>query len=563
MGSTTNGAHDATGSSSAPSYAEVTQHNPPADSNNAVVEPAPLANGTDVQTDDEATAATAIAEEHVAELTIPTDDSPRAPSSSTDEPGRAVEATDQVADVAQAEARSTAEPLAPEAEAEAEAEIEIEAGDGLEDSSMIEHASEGDDDHQRQLDRVASSDQQQQPLCATVESAAHATLSDDDDDAAAAGMSSGSAANEDEEKPLDESPQPQRLTDVHEPDAEMAPTELSPPATTAPTTMDAMASDDDDAGDEGAIKLGEAASQQLKVDQHVEEAMVAAGAEVLADDAAEIQQQQQQQEEITDAGDDDADAPLDQGEIAQRLDDAMDAAVAASSAPPPPPPPPAQQIDAPPVQEQAPREESEHEREEDGPVVESKPFVTSIMPADDDFATRESGAADETPPQESSSQESSPQESGTRDESTQESGTSDREAAKDVADETPTRDNDDDEEEEGRPPPPPQADPPSLTLALVSAWRNTTWLQRAPALLAAVAINFGLPFINGVMLGLGELFAREFIGVRWGWATPFADTLNRGGVGLRAAGTRAPAGQGPSAATRTAVETLEEAVAEH
>lgn len=47
----------------------------------------------------------------------------------------------------------------------------------------------------------------------------------------------------------------------------------------------------------------------------------------------------------------------------------------------------------------------------------------------------------------------------------------------------------------------PAADPPSLTMAIVTAWNTTTWSQRIPAIFASIAINFGLPFINGVMLG--------------------------------------------------------------
>lgn len=58
------------------------------------------------------------------------------------------------------------------------------------------------------------------------------------------------------------------------------------------------------------------------------------------------------------------------------------------------------------------------------------------------------------------------------------------------------------------PPPPPQPnrDPnsdeaPSLTLAIVNAWHSASWAKKIPAILASIAINFGLPFVNGVMLG--------------------------------------------------------------
>jgi hypothetical protein len=38
---------------------------------------------------------------------------------------------------------------------------------------------------------------------------------------------------------------------------------------------------------------------------------------------------------------------------------------------------------------------------------------------------------------------------------------------------------------------------------------------RVFALLASLGINLLLPFINGVMLGVGEIFAKEVIGVWW------------------------------------------------
>lgn len=36
-------------------------------------------------------------------------------------------------------------------------------------------------------------------------------------------------------------------------------------------------------------------------------------------------------------------------------------------------------------------------------------------------------------------------------------------------------------------------------------------------LLYRVAINLVLPFVNGVMIGIGEILAHE-VGFRWGWA---------------------------------------------
>lgn len=53
--------------------------------------------------------------------------------------------------------------------------------------------------------------------------------------------------------------------------------------------------------------------------------------------------------------------------------------------------------------------------------------------------------------------------------------------------------------------------PPSLTLSLFTS-------RITPARIAAVVgINIVLPFINGVMLGFGEIFARELIKVTRGW----------------------------------------------
>jgi hypothetical protein len=40
----------------------------------------------------------------------------------------------------------------------------------------------------------------------------------------------------------------------------------------------------------------------------------------------------------------------------------------------------------------------------------------------------------------------------------------------------------------------------------------------AITLLRTAAINLVLPFINGLMLGFGELFAHE-LAFRWGWGT--------------------------------------------
>ncbi|GAA6019394.1 hypothetical protein JCM11491_004813 [Sporobolomyces phaffii] len=96
-------------------------------------------------------------------------------------------------------------------------------------------------------------------------------------------------------------------------------------------------------------------------------------------------------------------------------------------------------------------------------------------------------------------------------------------------------------------PPPPERRPseshaadsaPSLTLAISSAWHTAPWSRKIWAIIASVAINVGLPFVNGVMLGFGELFARNVLGVRFGWPlhNNTSTTANTGGVGLRSAG---------------------------
>ncbi|BGP30875.1 hypothetical protein JCM10296v2_002634 [Rhodotorula toruloides] len=102
------------------------------------------------------------------------------------------------------------------------------------------------------------------------------------------------------------------------------------------------------------------------------------------------------------------------------------------------------------------------------------------------------------------------------------------------------------------PPPPPgnsnnADDAPSLTLALASAWHTAPWTRKIWAVLASLAINVGLPFVNGVMLGFGELFARNVLGVRLGWPLASSSSssntstrANTSSVGLRAAGRTNP-----------------------
>ena len=62
------------------------------------------------------------------------------------------------------------------------------------------------------------------------------------------------------------------------------------------------------------------------------------------------------------------------------------------------------------------------------------------------------------------------------------------------------------------------APPRTATLAVFDS--SLSPKTRALALLASVAINVLLPFVNGVMLGFGEIFAKKVI-IGWlGWKIP-------------------------------------------
>lgn len=65
----------------------------------------------------------------------------------------------------------------------------------------------------------------------------------------------------------------------------------------------------------------------------------------------------------------------------------------------------------------------------------------------------------------------------------------------------------------------PPAPTGELTLAAILS-PGVPWKRRMLLLTAVVAINIGLPFINGVMLGFGEIFARAFIAPWIGLAPP-------------------------------------------
>ncbi|KAG9128098.1 hypothetical protein FRC07_004992 [Ceratobasidium sp. 392] len=75
---------------------------------------------------------------------------------------------------------------------------------------------------------------------------------------------------------------------------------------------------------------------------------------------------------------------------------------------------------------------------------------------------------------------------------------------------------------------PAPAAPPSLTLTIFDSSVSTR--TRIVALVSSLAINMFLPFVNGVMLGFGEIFARNVVGPWFGWPKPVASS-----VGIRAA----------------------------
>ncbi|KAA1114994.1 hypothetical protein PGT21_028945 [Puccinia graminis f. sp. tritici] len=60
---------------------------------------------------------------------------------------------------------------------------------------------------------------------------------------------------------------------------------------------------------------------------------------------------------------------------------------------------------------------------------------------------------------------------------------------------------------------------PSITLSLFTHLTDPTlsWKTKLGCFGATLGINFFLPFINGVMLGFGEIAARELLGAYFGW----------------------------------------------
>ncbi|UZJ52612.1 hypothetical protein CBS101457_001932 [Exobasidium rhododendri] len=81
----------------------------------------------------------------------------------------------------------------------------------------------------------------------------------------------------------------------------------------------------------------------------------------------------------------------------------------------------------------------------------------------------------------------------------------------------------------------------SLTTAIFA--KDLKWRRRSYLVIASLAINLGLPFLNGVMLGFGEIFARTIMAPWIGLApgaininAPGQRTSNTGGAGLRFGG---------------------------
>jgi Outer membrane protein TOM13 len=70
------------------------------------------------------------------------------------------------------------------------------------------------------------------------------------------------------------------------------------------------------------------------------------------------------------------------------------------------------------------------------------------------------------------------------------------------------------------------------TLAIFDSTLSTR--TRVKALFSSLAINMLLPFVNGVMLGFGEIFAKNVI-IGWlGWKVPGSDSVaTTTGIGVR------------------------------
>ena len=79
--------------------------------------------------------------------------------------------------------------------------------------------------------------------------------------------------------------------------------------------------------------------------------------------------------------------------------------------------------------------------------------------------------------------------------------------------------------------------PPPRTATVSVFDSSLSTKTRALALLSSVAINVLLPFVNGVMLGFGEIFAKNVVVRLLGWKVPgTASAAGSGGSGRVAAG---------------------------
>lgn len=74
--------------------------------------------------------------------------------------------------------------------------------------------------------------------------------------------------------------------------------------------------------------------------------------------------------------------------------------------------------------------------------------------------------------------------------------------------------------------------PPPATLAIFDSRLSTR--SRLLALTSSLAINLFLPFVNGMMLGFGEIFGRALL-ARFGWHVPSAPGGAATAVGVSAA----------------------------
>jgi len=69
------------------------------------------------------------------------------------------------------------------------------------------------------------------------------------------------------------------------------------------------------------------------------------------------------------------------------------------------------------------------------------------------------------------------------------------------------------------PTPYPPVEEPQFTPTLAIFDSSLSTRTRVTALFSSLAINLFLPFVNGVMLGFGEVFAKNvlFVNLKWPW----------------------------------------------